>query len=352
MRLHGERASARVPPARGATARAGTRGRDHRAGLRADAAADRVARDDRDGDRASRRSFGTREVRADAVAAESASPMGEGARLRPRARPRLARADDDRPAARNPERDDLRLRVGLAPAPTRLPGGDACRRPRRDPARPAREVHRRAAQAPPVPWTEGGVLPVGLRARPVRTHRLVDRRRARARRAASAARRLALPPAFESAVPADARASRPRGRRPRVRHPAHRRAAGLRQVARAAVGDRPRASGRCAKPDRVRRSRRLGRRDDEPRGGGARSAGLHDVRRAARRRRRAADPGRAAASAHGSAGARAREADERAGRPERRDPQLMLDLLLSARDERRSPKRLRRSARASPGRRR
>ena len=41
--------------------------------------------------------------------------------------------------------------------------------------------------------------------------RLVDRPGARARRAAAAARRLALPPALEPALPADARAPRPRG---------------------------------------------------------------------------------------------------------------------------------------------
>ena len=48
---------------------------------------------------------------------------------------------------------------------------------------------------------------------------------------------------------------------------------------------------RRAEPDRPRRSRRLRRGDDEPRGGRTRSPGLHDVRRQARRRRRGADPG-------------------------------------------------------------
>ena len=107
---------------------AGSRGRDHRARLRADAAADRVARDDRDGDRPPRRPVGTRQGAADAHAAEGAAALGEGPRLRPRARPRLARADDDRAPARHPELDDVRLRVGVAAAPARLPGGDARRR--------------------------------------------------------------------------------------------------------------------------------------------------------------------------------------------------------------------------------
>ena len=151
VRLHRERAPARVPAARRAPPRAGPRGRDHGTRLRADAAADRVARDDGDGDRASRRPVGAREVRAAAVAAEGAAAVGEGPRLRPRTRARLTRADDDGAPPRHPERDDVRLRVGVAPAPARLQGGDAGRRPRRDPARAAREVHRGAAEAPPVP---------------------------------------------------------------------------------------------------------------------------------------------------------------------------------------------------------
>ena len=53
---------------------------------------------------------------------------------------------------------------------------------------------------------------------------------------------------------------------------------------------RPRPRGRRAEPDRRRRRCRLGRRDDEPRGGRARHARLHDVRGPARRGRRAADP--------------------------------------------------------------
>ena len=54
-RHDGERAPARLPAARRAAARAGPRGRDHGARLRADAAADRVARHDGDGDRPPRR---------------------------------------------------------------------------------------------------------------------------------------------------------------------------------------------------------------------------------------------------------------------------------------------------------
>ncbi len=79
------------------------------------------------------------------------------------------------------------------------------------------------------------------------------------------------------------------------------------------------------------RPRRLGRRDDEPRGGRARRARLHDLRRTARRRRRGADPQRPAAAADRPARARARQAPARAGRRAiRRDPAALLALLESA----------------------
>ncbi len=50
----------------------------------------------------------------------------------------------------------------------------------------------------------------------------------------------------------------------------------------------PETRRRRPEPDRVRRRRRLGGRHHEPRGGRARHPGLHDLRRASRRRRRAA----------------------------------------------------------------
>ena len=71
-----------------------------------------------------------------------------------------------RPPARHPERDDVRLRVGVAPAPARLPRRDEGRRPRGDPARAAEALRRGAAEAAPLPGSEGGVLPRRLRARP------------------------------------------------------------------------------------------------------------------------------------------------------------------------------------------
>ena len=104
---------------------------------------------------------------------------------------------------------------------------------------------------------------------------------------------------------------------------------GLRPGPRAPVGDRPGARGRRAEPDRVRRPRRLGRRDDEPGGGRARRSRLHDLRRQARRRRRGAHPRGPAGAARRPVRARAAEARTRhRERRVRRDPELLLDLLL------------------------
>src|SRR5207302_4329777 len=121
-----------------------------------------------------------------------------GVRRRPRAR--VARAHDDGAPAGNPELDDLRLRVRLAPASARVPRRYPCRRAGLDPARPPRPLRRRAAEAPPVPGSQGGVLPRRFRAGPPRPRAVADRPVARARRPASAARRLALPPACEPAL--------------------------------------------------------------------------------------------------------------------------------------------------------
>ena len=150
---------------------AGSRGRDHDARLRADDSADRVARHDRDRDRPPRRPLVDRQGAPAALAAAGTAALGEGTRLRPRARARLARADDDGAPPRHPELDDLRLRVGVAAAPARLPRGDARRRARLDPARAARDLRREAAEAAAVPGAEGGVLPLGLRARPLGARR-------------------------------------------------------------------------------------------------------------------------------------------------------------------------------------
>src|SRR5207244_202525 len=170
-----------------------------------------------------------------------AQALGTGSGLRRRARARLARADDDRTPARDPELDDVRLRVRMAAAPARLPRRDEGRRPRRDPGGTAGAVQRPSAEAPPVPRSEGGVLPRRLRAGPRRARPARRRSRARARRAPPAARRLALPPSLESAVSADGRLSRP-----------SRRGAGGRVAAdRGAARIRPRSRPACARTARA-----------------------------------------------------------------------------------------------------
>ena len=124
-RHDGERARARLPAADRDPARARRRGRDHRARLRADAAAARAARARGGrGDRAARRPLAHGQGARDGVAPARAAELGARPRLRRRARARLARADDDRAAARHPELDDVRLRVGVAAAPARLPRRD------------------------------------------------------------------------------------------------------------------------------------------------------------------------------------------------------------------------------------
>ena len=131
----------------------------------------------------------------------------------------------DRAAARDPERDHLRLRVRVAAASARLPRCDAGRRAGGDPARAAGALRRAAAEARPVPGPEGGVLPRRLRARPRRARAVRARPGEDARRRAHAAGRLALPPALEPALPAGARAPGPERGRERDRDPAHRGAA-------------------------------------------------------------------------------------------------------------------------------
>ena len=190
----------------------------------------------------------------------------------------------------DPGRRHVRLRVGDVPAQRRLPARAAGPGARRDPARAPAPLRRRPGKLASTP-AEGGVLPRGLRAR---------RPRCSARLGVDAERVLVVvrPPPDVSlyhrksnrAVPAGARPPRPRRRRPRARAAAH---AEQRERVRdlglpSLIVPDGAIDGQSAR--RARRPRRLGRRLDEPRGRRARHAGLHDLRRAPRRRRRAADP--------------------------------------------------------------
>ena len=186
-----------------------------------------------------------------------------------------------------------------------LPARPARRRARRDPARAARALRRDRAQAAPLPGAQGGVLPRGLRARPGRARRARARRRRR--RSPSSARR----PPSRSTTASSTRCSRQLLER-------------LREQAQVVVLPRTpeqraelAAAGGFVVPERavdaqslvaLRRRRRVGGRDDEPRGGRARHAGVDDVRGPARRGRRAADRRGPAAPARARGGRRGGQA--------------------------------------------
>ena len=133
-----------------------------------------------------------------------------------------------------------------------------------------------AEEAPPLPGPEGGVLPRRLRAG----------RRSTCRRASgwsSSARRPRSRSTTGTATRSSLDVLERLGRDERVHAVVLPRTDEQRapiRGARPALARRPRPRRRRAEPDRRRRRRRLGRRDDEPRGGRARHARLHDVRRA------------------------------------------------------------------------
>ena len=122
------------------------------------------------------------------VALAGARALGARAALRRRARPRLQRRHGRRAAARDPVRDDVRLRVGDA-CSTRSTA--AWRRrvvvPEAIPPERLRPLRRDAGEAAPLPGAQGGVLPRRLRARPRRPR--ASSASTRARRSRSCARR-------------------------------------------------------------------------------------------------------------------------------------------------------------------
>ena len=270
-RHDGARAPGRLPPDHPPPSRGRTRGGGDGARLRPDDPAAQA-----DGDRPRRRGAPRRGF---------ACQQGEGAgepdledaalrprALRPRGRPRLQRPRARRRLAADPGGQHLRLRVRRAAAQHRLPARAARDDARRDPARAARALRRRAGQARPVRRAQGGVLPLGLHARRGRAGGTRGRSGEDPRDRAPAARRLPLSPQVQPPVPAGARVPGAARGRHGDRDPAHRGPARARGGAAAAVGDRARARGRRPEPDRARRPRRLGRRHDEPRGGRARHA--------------------------------------------------------------------------------
>ena len=234
-------------------------------------------------DRAARRRLGARQGARRVCAPAGAPALGEAAPLRPRAghgSHDLTLTARSLASRARPRSTTSSPGSSTSSAAARRRGSSCRRRSRRS----GSPVRRCAEEAPPLPRPEGGVLPRRLRA-------LAACRRAGGRRAcwSSPARRrgLALPPARQPALPRRSTGS----------------AASASHVVVLPRTDEQRADPRpppalVVVPDRAVEAqsliapppRRLGRRDDEPRSGRARDAGLHDVRGPARRGGRAADP--------------------------------------------------------------
>ena len=221
---------------------------------------------------------------------------------------------------RHPVRDDVRLRVGDGPAHDQLPARPARRRARRDPARAPRPLRRRRAAS--CAATRGS-------RRSTTSPTSSPTRRCSTSSGSTPRAPLAVvrtPPAvslyhrFEHPLFAQL-LERLREQAQVVvlpRTPEQRAELAARRRLR-----RARARDRRAVADRLRRPRRLRRRDDEPRGGRARHAGVDDVRGPPRRRRRAADrrgPAAAARARRGRRGGQARRGRRRAPTRVRRDP--------------------------------
>ena len=211
-----------------------------------------------------------------------------------------------------PEAQHARLRVRGHPAPHRVPAGnprDLSRfRPRRSGCGGSEWGREKLFQ---YPGLKEEYYLADFEPDPGVLERLgVDTRAGGGHRPAPA-RHLAVPPQVEPALPAGPRPARKRPAGPRGRPAPHRRSAKLREEPRPAVGrsspngrSRRRAWSRC-------RPGRLGRRNDEPRGGGPGHPGLHHLRRQARRRRRGADPLRTPPPADRPQGAGAAQAKRR-----------------------------------------
>ena len=172
------------------------------------------------------------------------------ARVRPRARPRLARPDADRALAGDPERDHVRLRVRLAPAPARLPRGDACGRPGGDSAGAARPVRRPTAKLRRYPGLKEEYYLADFEPEPVE----LDRSRSTAEaRSSSCARRRRSRSTTGTAIRSSRTCSSSSARDEGIHAVVLPRTDEQREAirgARAPVADRPRPRGRRAEPDR------------------------------------------------------------------------------------------------------
>ena len=234
--------------------------------------------------------------KAGAVAhAALAGALGAAAALRARARSRLGRPRRRLRAPPDPLGADAGLRACGPPAAGRLQGRAPRARPGRDPA--GRDAARGRARDKlfryPGLKEDYYLADFEPDRRPRRAR---DRRGSSARRHAAVSRDVRLP----RDNPLEERGARsPCRRRGRTCVVIPRTEAQAERIRARAGGEphRPRPGDRRPEPDRVRRPRGQRRRHDEPRGGRAGHARLHDLQRPDGRRRRAADRRRAAAPA-------------------------------------------------------
>ncbi len=261
-------------------------------------------------------------------AIDGAHAMGPRPPLRPGPGPRLQRHHDRRGAPADPLLDDVRLRVGDGPAQRQLPARRGRRGPRRDPAGTALPL-RRPRQDPRLSRAQGGVLPGGLRTGPARSSTELGLDRDRPIAVVRTPPEVSLYHRFENDLFAQVLDRLADAQTVVLPRTPEQRA----ELERAGALHRPRAGDRRPVADRVRGRGRVGRRDDEPRSGGARNAGLHGVRGTPGGGRRAADRrGPAAAPDQPPI-----ELEIVKPKPEahgqdrvRRDPALLADLLLGA----------------------
>ena len=276
-RLHRRRSPARPAADHRAPARARPRGRGHRARVRADRGHPRAPRARRTRWSAARRraTAGRRGARAPQP---RRSPLGARPRLRPGARPRLGRP---RRVARCCGSRRSRCRT------TSTPGSSASSRsaPRAGCWSPTRSRSRRCARAGAAqrklfryPGLKEDYYLADFEPDPAVARELgIDP----ASGCSSSSARRPRPPPTTRDNPLYEGGARPSRGRPGALAVVIPRTEGQAEAARARAepADRPRAGDRRPEPDRLRRPRGQRRRHDEPRGGGARDARLHDLQR-------------------------------------------------------------------------
>ena len=195
--------------------------------------------------------------------------------VRPGAGARLARADAGRAEPRHPERDRPRLRVRLAPASARAAGGDTGRLPGGDSRRTARTIGAKPPKLVRYPGIEEEYYLADFEPDPAALDRIDPRRCSR-----SCGRRRTSRSTTGTETRSSPRVLERLGRDESVHAVVLPRTAEQRQTIRA-LGlpslHVPEHAVDAQSLVALRRSRRFGRRDDEPRGRRTRRTRVHDV---------------------------------------------------------------------------